>query len=181
MNVLDIIIIVIMLWAVISGLRQGIIAKAFGLAGIILGVWLAFRFSSKLGEWLGFSLSNTAAFVILIVVAILVMIVVGRVAKHIMKLTGLGFIDRLGGAVISLAEYALLTGLLLGLFENINSRTGWVEKEKTDSSVLSAPITRFSEMVFPYVLTAKDSLLEGLHIDKPDQSDPSTAPSTHKL
>ena len=41
MNVLDIILALVLVWALISGLRKGLISQATALVGLLLGTWLA--------------------------------------------------------------------------------------------------------------------------------------------
>ena len=70
-----------------------------------------------------------------------------------------GFVDKIGGALLSLVVYCLVLSLLLGLFRNINSSLKIVEPEVMQSSVLIGPIERVSDVVFPYLVEAKDAII----------------------
>ena len=52
MNIIDIIILIAFVPAIIHGLSKGFINQALSLVAIILGVWLSFKFSDRVGEWL---------------------------------------------------------------------------------------------------------------------------------
>ncbi len=53
MNTIDIVLIVILIIAGISGFFKGVIVQVCGIAGLLLGVLLAFRFSGWLAGMLG--------------------------------------------------------------------------------------------------------------------------------
>ena len=53
MNTLDIILLVLLLIAAVAGWRKGIIVQACGIAGLVLGILFAMRFSRTIGGWLG--------------------------------------------------------------------------------------------------------------------------------
>lgn len=160
MNVLDIILAVLLVVGAVSGFRKGIISQLCGLAGVLLGVWLAFKFSDKLGDWLGMEISEIASFVIVFIGAVLLAALAGKISAAILHATGLGIVNRLGGMVLSVVEYALVASLLLGLFERINNATGWVEPKVVEESVLVEPVMTISEFVFPYLLEVKDAIVE---------------------
>lgn len=160
MNFLDIVILIALLLAAVSGYRKGIIAQACGLAGILPSGWLAFRFSSRLGEWLGFELSRTAAFAILFVVSALVFVLLGKLSGKMLRFTGLGLVDRLGGVLLSVLSYILVLSLLLGFFTSVNDRTGWVKQDVIEKSVLIKPVRRTADLVFPYIKEAKNTVID---------------------
>ena len=47
MSVIDLIVGLLMLWAVFNGWRQGLILQLCSLAGIVLGAWLGIRFGTE--------------------------------------------------------------------------------------------------------------------------------------
>ena len=49
MNTLDIILLVLLLIAAVAGWRKGIIVQACGIAGLVLGILFAMRFSRTIG------------------------------------------------------------------------------------------------------------------------------------
>ncbi|MBR3681998.1 MAG: CvpA family protein [Tidjanibacter sp.] len=160
MNILDIILAIVLALGAIHGFRKGIIAQLCGIVGVLLGAWLAFKFGAKLGEWIGVELNEIVAYVIVFLVAVLVAGLAGRIAAAILKATGLGIINRLGGAALSVVEYALVASLLLGLFERINEATEWVEPKVMEESVLVGPVQAISDFVFPYLLEVKEAIEE---------------------
>ena len=85
----------------------------------------------------------------------------------------LGWLNRLLGAVFSVAKYALVLGLLVVLFNSINSRFAWVQEEKLAESKMYALIKEEAYAIFPYF----EGLLKGdktLEIQKAAQKSKDT-------
>ena len=159
MNVLDIILAILLVVGAVNGFRKGIISQLCGLAGVLLGVWLGFKFGDRLGVWLGVEIGEIASFVIIFIGAVLLAALAGRISAAILRATGLGILNRLGGMALSLVEYVLICSLLLGLFQKVNNATGWVEPKVVEESVLVEPVMKVSEFVFPYLVELKDSIV----------------------
>ena len=70
MSTPDIIILICFLPAIISGIMKGFIEQAVALVSLILGAWLAFKFSTVVSGWLQpyFEVSETVLNVISFVV-----------------------------------------------------------------------------------------------------------------
>lgn len=173
MNVLDIILAILLVVGAVNGFRKGIISQLCGLAGVLLGVWLGFKFGDRLGVWLGVEIGEIASFVIIFIGAVLLAALAGRISAAILRATGLGIINRLGGMALSLVEYVLICSLLLGLFQKVNNATGWVEPKVVEESVLVEPVMKVSEFVFPYLVELKDAIVESDSFklnDKPQEA-----------
>lgn len=160
MNIVDIIIAVVLVWALISGLRKGLISQASSFVGLLLGVWLASKFNDQLSEWIGVEIEGIAAYAVLFAVGVLLAWLASRFSSWILKGVGLGVVDKIGGAVLSLTLYTLVLSLLLGLFRNINSSLHLLDDKVLEESVLVEPVERVSGVVFPYLMEAKDAILD---------------------
>lgn len=180
MNILDIILAIVLALGAIQGFRKGIIAQLCGIVGVLLGAWLAFKFGAKLGDWIGVQLNEVVAYVIVFLVAVLAAGLMGRIAAAVLKATGLGILNRLGGLALSVVEYALILALLLGLFERINNATGWVEPKVLEESVIAGPVKDVSNFVFPYLVEMKDAIVGSDAFKAPveEKGDADVAPTT---
>jgi membrane protein required for colicin V production len=120
MNWLDIVLIVIFAGAAFGGLIIGLIVAAFSLVGIIAGIVLAGHYYIPLSQHLGFfsseSVAQVVAFIIILVGVMLVAAALAFVLRWVAKLVKLGWIDRLGGAVLGLITGALLCAAVLALW-----------------------------------------------------------------
>lgn len=160
LNILDIILALVLVWALVSGLRKGIISQASSFLGLLFGVWLAFEFNDKLSEWIGFNVEGIAAYAILFAVGVAVATLSSRLSSWILKGIGLGLVDKIGGAVLSIVVYSLVLNLLLGVFRNVNNSLQIVDPKVITESKLVQPIEKVAGVIFPYLEEAKGALLE---------------------
>lgn len=165
MNWLDIVIAIPILWGLWKGFRDGIILQLGGIAGIILGVWLAFRHGRAFGVWLHFDppIATVAGFTIILIGVLLLIALVGRLTRGLFRISGLGMIDQIGGLILGGIKILLIVSLLLYGFDFLNRKQNWVEQQTLDRSSLYRPVKNISNYVFPYVDFAKRMLF-----DKPE-------------
>jgi len=120
MNWLDIVILVALAIAAVMGLKFGLIKAVLLLAGIIVGVVLAGQFSGPLGERLTFISSEGVAKVVAFAVIMMAVLAAAAIAAALLtwaaKVSMLGWVNRLGGAVLGLLLGALFCGALLAMW-----------------------------------------------------------------
>lgn len=157
MSTPDIIILICFLPAVISGIMKGFIEQAIALVSLILGAWLAFKFSTVVSGWLQpyFEVSETVlnviSFAVIMVAVVLVLFVLSKILTGVTKLVMLGWLDRLLGLVFALLKAGLLIGIGIILFDTLNVKFEFVEEKVLDESVLYAPIRDIAYVIFPYL------------------------------
>ena len=156
MVVLDIVLLVPLVWAIYDGFKRGILLQLGGIAGIILGIWLAFRFSGELAGKIGVDpqYAYYVAFVLILIGCMLLLGVVGWLLGKIFNFVGLGILNRLGGVVLSLLKTALLLGALLIAFQAINRTVGVVGERQFERSILCGPLVRTTHAVLPFLKKA---------------------------
>ena len=119
MNWLDWVLIGFLAISVISGLKEGLVKTVFGIAGMIVGVRLASRYYTILAPYLQFvqqeNLSKILAFIIITAVVIVVAGILGTIFRKIISMVMLGWLDRLLGAILSLALCIISLGVGLAL------------------------------------------------------------------
>ncbi|MCK4545980.1 MAG: CvpA family protein [Candidatus Eisenbacteria sp.] len=115
MNVLDWIILAVMGILVIAGLWKGLIRLVFAVLSVLVSIVLACLSTGVGTQLLTPIIGNPAiaAVVAFIVVFVAVLVIMGLVARALSKavhVLGLGWADRLGGAVLGLAGALLVIG-----------------------------------------------------------------------
>lgn len=160
--ILDIILAIPLIWALWSGFRNGIVVQLGGIAGLLIGVWLAFRYGERLGAWLNLDpdFNYVIGFILIVVVTVLGVALISRLLRGVFRFAGVAALDRIGGAVLSLFKVGLILGLLIYAFDNLNRSRQWVEPEKLEESVLYTPLTRVADFAFPYIDMVKEKLLQ---------------------
>ena len=158
MTVIDIIILVLLALAVFKGIKDGLVRQVGGIAGLILGIFLAGRFSAIMAGWLhqwldaSESVVKAVSFAIIIIVVCLCMYLLGRLLEKIIKITTLGWVNRLLGVLLSVCTVVLLVGALISLIEYVN--TTWfvlVPPEQMAASKSVQIISSITDAVFPYL------------------------------
>ncbi len=151
MAITDICILVgIALFAVL-GFRDGFFRKLFGILGLILGLIVATKFMSSLGDlfikWTDFSndVSNVLAFSFLFMGAMVTVNILFRWFGRSSKET-LTFRSRLVGGVLGLAQGIVVVSLLTLMFSIFDIPS----KEDREEAVLYEPITAVAPAVFDY-------------------------------
>lgn len=178
MNTLDIILLIPLAIAAVSGWRKGIIIQACGIAGLVLGILFAMRFNHRLGEWIdaGEKFSSLLGFIIILVVSILVLAAIGILFKKVFSLTGFGLVDNIGGLALGVVKIGFLLSMLTGYFVQMNNNYHWVKPDKITESVLYKPLQQMTDTLFPYMIKIKDKILD----DQPQTEQDEVTPPTSK-
>jgi len=147
MNLLDIVIIVAIAVSTIIGLRTGIIKTVLSLAGVIVGVILAGRYSVLLASQLSFitseGLAKIVAFAIILVGVMVVAVVLASLLKWAASVMMLGWVNHLGGAIFGLVLGAILCGALLAV---------WVKWLDVNSTITESIVAAILLDKFPLIL-----------------------------
>ncbi len=147
MNGLDIGIIVVIAISLSIGLKAGIIKIALSLAGVIVGIILAGRYSIPLANQLTFitseEIAKIVAFAIILLGVMLVAAVLASVLKWTASVVMLGWVNRLGGAAFGLVLGAILCGALLAI---------WVKFLGIQSVIAESGLAKILLDRFPVVL-----------------------------
>ncbi len=154
-NIYDIIVAIMLAWALYRGLSRGLILQFSGIVGLITGVWLAGKFSGQIGEW--FNITDQRGlwviYVIVVVVVLIGVVLLLRAINKVLKIGGLSLPIRLLGAVASVLKYLLILALIQSLIMHFG------EAFELDSSVIATIKESFSyqyikqvgDIIFPYI------------------------------
>jgi len=157
MTTLDIILLIAFLPGIIRGLSKGFLEQALALAGIVLSVWAAFRFSSLVCTWLKPYLTvsettlNVISFAIILIAISLGALLLAKLLTKLIELAMLGWLNKTLGLVFALAVNALVIGLFIVLFDTLNAKFNFVKPEALDGSVVYTTLRNFCYLVFPYL------------------------------
>ena len=157
MNIIDIITVCCCVPAVIHGLSKGFVSQAFSLVALILGVWLSFKFSNAVGEWLvtyidlPSTVIHVIAFALIMLVVMLITHLAGKAVEGVLKVVMLGWLNKLLGIVFALLKAVLIIGLVIILFEAINNTFPIVPSKTMEESIFYGPVKDLANLIFPYL------------------------------
>lgn len=157
MNIIDIIACIILVWCVWSGWRSGILVQLSGIVGVVAGVWVAYRFSQAIGQWL--DLKEMPAEVLFVVVLIGVMIgviLLSHLVTRLLRAGGLAGPLRVLGALFAVAKGMLLAALAVMALEALRpwlSEKNRASFDRTANEARSYSLLKgVGEYVFPYIV-----------------------------
>ena len=157
MGTIDLIILACFLPAAVIGLKDGFIRQVVALAALILGLYLSVRFSAPVGQWITerwhlepFWIKVLSFSVIFIAVA-LVLSLLGKLLEKVLRITMLGWLNRLLGLVFAMITTALIVGTLIYVLNSANGLLEFIPEEKLAESRLYKPLLHLAKTVFPYL------------------------------
>ena len=176
-NYFDVTIAAIILILGIKGFMQGFIKEAFGLLGLVAGVYFASRLAGTAAAFIDTNflhLENESLLRLIGFLAVLILIwlgttILGAIFSKLTSQSGLGFINRLLGFVMGGGKYFLIFALIVTALSNVTLVKDNLEKYVKDS------------VLYPYLQEAGSYLINidtsglGLSItDTKEKATPST-------
>jgi membrane protein required for colicin V production len=146
MSFIDIILAVLLGYGLFRGLKNGFIIEFASLISFFVGIYLAVKFSSILGD------SKTAKVIGFIIILIAVIIGIHLLAKALSKIASamlLGGFNKVGGAILGTIRMALFIGVILSLFQKVNIKDVLISKETETKSLFFNPIVKTSDFMLP--------------------------------
>ncbi len=140
-NYFDVTIASIILILGIKGFMQGFIKEAFGLLGLVAGVYFASRLADPAAAFIDANflhLENTSLLKLIGFLAILTIIwlgatIIGAIFSKLTTQSGLGFINRLLGFIVGGGKYFLIFALIITALANVTLVKDNLEKYVKDS------------------------------------------------
>ena len=157
MNYIDIIILIVIAISMVRGFMNGLVKEVASLAGLILGIWGAIRFSSFTAEKLYDYFDMTGKYVgiisFLITFAIIAIVIhfIGMLVDKLMEAVALGFINKLLGIAFGLFKSVLIMSIIFVVMNAIEARRPFLPREKIEQSMLYNPIADIAPALFPII------------------------------
>lgn len=134
MNWLDIIVLIPLCWWGFKGFRRGFIYEVFSLLALILGFWVARRFSFLLAEWLNIPLAGTVAFTITFALVLFLVHLAGKGMQKVVKIALPEIIDHLLGLAFGVCKVVLVFSIVFYLLNMVDKHEILIHKETKEHS-----------------------------------------------
>jgi membrane protein required for colicin V production len=157
MSVFDIVFVAMVTVSAAIGLWKGFILQLFGLIGLFVGVFVAYRLSMKLAGWWAnhFAVDIVAAkvvtFIILMIVVCVLIILCAKLLTKVASFTMLGWVNRLLGMIFGIAQTVLIFAATVYAIDNLKLSEISSLKKDLSKSVTYKPLTETAKLVFPYM------------------------------
>lgn len=161
MNILDIIIIIPILWALYRGFRKGLVYMIASLTALVLGILGAMRFHAAIGDLLNkwFEINpehlNILSFAVTFILIVILVHLTAFLVDKLIKAVALNFVNRLAGMVFGVLVTAFLISIILLPVSAANSKKAFISEDTIEGSLLFVPLSKFAPTVFPYLKRAE--------------------------
>lgn len=158
MNSVDIVIVIILALAFISGFKRGLLQTITSLVGLVLGIYCTFHFSHFAGGFVAAAFhwseetTRWVSFALTFLVVIFLAHLVGKIVTKVIDIVALGLLNKLLGGFFSVVQYALILSVIFMFFSTQNFSGYIISEEKKEQSMLYEPIASLAPMIIPQII-----------------------------
>ncbi len=155
MNYFDIVVGLILAFALFKGFKNGLIIELASLVALVLGLLGAIKFSditaSYLSEYINSSHIGLIAFIVTFILIVIGVHLVAKVVDKMVSAIALGPVNRILGAVFSLLKYAFIISVLVAVINGFDRDSKLLSEDMKSKSYLYEPVSSIAPLVFPYL------------------------------
>jgi membrane protein required for colicin V production len=157
MEMVDIVLSVILILGIIKGFRNGFFVELASLVSILLGIYVAIRFSFITKSYLEKEVSwnpktiQVAAFAITFIAIIIAVSCLAKAFTSIANFASLGFLNNLLGALLGVLRTILVLSVVLNLFQKIHFENCFLSKENKRKSTIYPIVQEVSKNIYPSI------------------------------
>ena len=157
MSFLDIIIGILLCFSLYKGIRNGLFVELASLLSLILGIYIAIKFSNVVKDilsgwvhWNPYTI-QIIAFILTFIVVVIGIYMLAKLLTNIADFAFLGWINSLGGGFFRVLKTILIISVFFTLFEKINYHNYLAKKDTLDKSLFYNPIQKVAGFIFPSI------------------------------
>jgi membrane protein required for colicin V production len=155
MSFLDIILGAFLLYALFTGIKNGLFIELASLISLILGIYIAIKCSYMVRAILANHVSwspkyiEIIAFALTFIGIVLTVHIVAKLLTGIMDFAFLGIFNKLAGGAFSILKTILILSVVINLFQKININNMIAKEETLNKSLFYNPIQDVSKYIYP--------------------------------
>ncbi len=156
MGVIDIIIVCCFLPVLYFGIKNGLVKQLVAFAVIYFGILLSLRFATPVAEWAMAHVkipefwAKAVSFILIFFAVALLLNLLGKIIEKIIKISMLGWLNKLLGVVMTFLLFALLISVVVYFVDSANNLLDFIPKEKLEESRFYPALLDLSQQVFPH-------------------------------
>lgn len=156
MNWLDIVIILILAGGIASGYKNGFVGELASLAGLVLGIWGAIKFSwwtTDLMEGFGlkFSLMPIISFIVTFLIITIIMQIIAGIISKLLEAISLNWINKIAGIAAGIFKAAVFVSVILLVLEAVSKRHPIIPETTRNKSILYEPVSEIVPTLLPFL------------------------------
>ena len=155
MSFLDIILGCLLIYAIYNGIKNGLFVELASLLALVLGIFVAIKFSGYIKTILENNVSwspkvvSVSSFLLTFIIVVVCIHLLAKVFTNIASFAYLGWLNKLAGACFSVLKTVLALSIVISLFQKININNLLVEQKTLDNSIFYNPIKNIAAIVYP--------------------------------
>ena len=155
MNILDIVFLIPLLFALYRGFKKGMVHMIASLAALVLGILGAMKFRPLFASLLDsiFNIApahmNVIAFAVAFVSIVILVHMIAFFAEKLIKAVALNFINRLLGMLFGVLVTVFVISMILWPINQVNAERQIIKPKHIEGSLLYKPLSSFAPAVFP--------------------------------
>ncbi len=154
MNYIDIIILLFLIYGAVRGFFKGLIIEVFTLLGLVLGVFLAMRYSFYAENILRDFLNVSEPYLrpvglgVTFLLVVIVTYLLGKMLTKLVDVIALGMPNKLLGMLFGLLKYFVLICFVLMITDSLNETFGFLKVETQENSIFYRPFLNFATSMY---------------------------------
>ena len=156
MGVIDIVIVCCFLPALYFGVKNGLVKQVVAFAVVYFGIRLSLQFATPVAEWVMEHLkipefwAKAISFILIFFAVALLLNLFGKLVEKIIKISLLGWLNKLLGVATTFCIFALLLSVVVYFVDSANNLLDFIPKEKLEESRFYPALLDLSKEVFPH-------------------------------
>ncbi|MFR9620564.1 MAG: CvpA family protein [Rikenellaceae bacterium] len=151
MNIIDILTLLVLLYAAYRGCHEGLVVQIFSIVGMAVSVWIGSKYSTEAADLLHIEgeYSQLLGFLIATIVVLIAIAFAGRLMRRLVNFSGFGSIDVVLGASLSVCKFLLILSLLFTAVNMANQEYDIFDNKELAQSKLYMPIANLCNHFTP--------------------------------
>jgi membrane protein required for colicin V production len=168
MNWLDAFIAAPLIYGAWKGWKRGLIFEVSMIIGLIIALYLAFKFSGLVTGFLSAHINGLSgaapyiSFTLIVAVIILSFVLLARLLEGILELTALSLFNNIGGALFGLLKFGLILSVIFWLIHSIEQDVKIIPDKLKQGSLLYSPVLKIASSVQPLLQDVKKEFRENI-------------------
>jgi membrane protein required for colicin V production len=166
MNYLDILILIILIISAFKGYQKGFIHQFVFLAALILGIFIAVKFTKFIAPYVqshfieSANASKIASFVILFILVVICIHWLGKFLEKTFEEVELGQLNKIAGVFFSVSKTIFILSIIMVLLKFSIINLNWPKQKDIEKSFSYKPIESVAPAIFPYLrLTTENKVM----------------------
>jgi membrane protein required for colicin V production len=157
MNIIDIVILISLIIAAISGFMKGLVLSVASFVGFFLGILVSFRFAGSVQQIL-MDLTGSegrylylVGFLICFVLVTIAVHLIGKAIEKVVEMVALGFLNRLTGAAFGVLRSLLVFSALIYALAYIDPDKRLITIDQQENSFFYQPLEKILPSALPFI------------------------------